>query len=263
MLNPLTKIASDGTTYSRRPEITTLLEELSAASRDAILERLQVRTRGAAAYIPSECLVYLLREARRGNNTGWFNRLFSVLDLRVRNSLRHTVREGSVSDAESVREEVRSRFNRTLALGLGPEPERLDPFESMFDGALAALRMDMYGAQRRRDNKKADLAVRAMGSDDDGDGDERELAQPEPELRFGMTETEFEPYRLKALASIDSLPDDLRLPMKLFLEGMKIESTDTGEMTIAKKCGVVEKTVRNRIARGTKLIREMLERKAS
>ncbi|KQP32828.1 hypothetical protein ASF25_17575 [Methylobacterium sp. Leaf100] len=236
---------------------------MSTASRDAILERLQVRTRGATAYVPSECLVYLLREARRGNNTAWFNRLYSVLDLRVRNSLSHTVRAGSVSDVEGVREEVRSRFNRTLALGLGPEPERLDPFESMFDGALAALRMDMYGAQRRRDNKKADLTVRAMGSDDDGDGDERELAQPEPELRFGMTETEFEPYRLKALASIDSLPDDLRLPMKFFLEGMKIESTDPGEMTIAKKCGVVEKTVRNRIARGTKLIREMLERKAS
>jgi hypothetical protein len=259
MLHPLTRMKPDGHPYVRRPVTTAILLDLVGLGRDEILVRLSVSSRAAAGYVPSECLVYLLRAARRDNSQAWFNRLFGILDCRLKHGLAHAIRQGSVSDTESVREEVRARFFEILARGLGPEPDRLDPFEVMFDGALAALRKDMYGAQRRQDSRKADLAVPGGEPDDDGPGAGTELAQPEAESPFGLNAVEFGIFRERALGSIDGLPDDQREAIALWLDDMKIDSKDPAEMTIAKRLGVTEKTVRNRIARGVEAIRAKLE----
>jgi len=256
-LRPLTKTRSTGQPYERRPETTALLHELAALDREAILERLSIGDRRKPGYIPSECLVYLLREAARDNRSEWFTKLFGILDCRLRHNLAHTIRYGAVGDAETVREEVRSRFFELLARGLRSEPERLDPFEVMFDGALAALRRDLYGAERRRDLRKAELnppddeAAPASAEDP--------FRQPEAENALGMTTAEYKIFREQALRSIDVLPHDEREPIRLLLQGHKIDAKDPDEMTIAKICDVNERTVRNRIKRGVERLRASLE----
>ena len=253
-LRPLTKRRTDGSPYVRRPETTATLIELADLSRDAIAARLAVGRRDAAGYVSNECLLHLLRAARSDNNPGWFDKLFSVLDCRVRHNLSRTVRYGTVSDPETVREDVLGKFHEVLALGLGPEPERLDPYEAMFDGALASLRKTTYSRQQRQDGRKADLP-----SASDGDAKSGELAAPEPEEIFGMTPFEFRDFRTAALAAIERLPEPLRETVRLVCRGDQAGSTDPDKMTIAKQLDVDERTVRNRMDRVVKLVRIDLE----
>lgn len=231
-----------------------MLVELADLSREEIAARLAVGKRDAAGYVSNECLLYILRAARSDNNPAWFDKLFSVLDCRVRHNLSRTVRYGALSDPETVREEVMGKFYEVLALGLGPEPERLDPYESIFDGALASLRKTMYSRQQRLDRRKAD--VPAASDDEVKSG---ELASPEPEEIFGLTPFEFQDFRTAALAAIERLPEPLRETVRLVCRGDQAGSTDPDKMTIAKQLDVDERTVRNRIDRAVKLVRTDLE----
>lgn len=259
MLRPLTKVRGDGRPYERHPATTALLQELLALDRESILRRLAITDFRDPGHVPSECLVYLMREAARDNRGEWFNRLLGILHCRLKHNLAHSIRPGAVADPETVREEVISRFFEILARGLRNEPERLDPFEVMFNGALEALRKDLYGAQRRRDRRKADL--RPDGEDSDGrpSPGEDPYRQPETENGLGMTTAEFEVFRKQALHSINLLPTEEREAITLLLQGHKIDSKDPDEMTIAKLCAVNERTVRNRIKRGVEMIRARLE----
>ncbi|GJE71723.1 RNA polymerase sigma factor [Methylorubrum podarium] len=231
-----------------------MLVELLDLSRERIMARLQVGRRDAAGYVSNECLLYLLRSARSDNNPAWFDKLFAVLDCRVRHNLSHTIRYGTVSDPETVREEVLGKFHEVLALGLGPEPERLDPYEAMFDGALASLRKTTYTRQQRADGRKVEVP-----DANDGAARSGELAAPTPEEIFGLTPFEFHDFRSAALAAIERLPEPLRETVRLVCRGDQAGSTDPDKMTIAKQLDVDERTVRNRITRAVRLVREDLE----
>lgn len=231
-----------------------MLVELLDLSREEISVRLQVGKRDALGYVKNECLVYLLRSARSDNNPAWFNKLFAVLDCRVRHNLSYTIRYGTVSDLESVREDVLGKFHEVLALGLGPEPDRLDPYETMFDGALASLRKTTYSRQQRDDGRKADLPDAS-----DGEGTSNELSARPSEEIFGLTPFEFQDFRIASLAAIERLPEPLRETVRLICRGDQAGSTDPDKMTIAKQLNVDERTIRNRIARVVRLVREDLE----
>ena len=253
-LRALTKRRTDGSLYVRRPEITATLVELADLSREEIAARLAIGKRDAGGYVSNECLLYLLRAARSDNNPAWFDKLFAVLDCRVRHNLSYTVRYGAVSDPETVREDVLGKFHEVLALGLGPEPERLDPYEAMFDGVLASLRKTMITRQRRLDGRKADVPAASDGEPRSG-----ELAAPAPEEIFGLTPFEFQNFRTAALAAIERLPETLRETVRLVCQGDQAGSTDPDKMTIAKQLDVDERTVRNRITRAVRLVRADLE----
>ena len=253
-IRSLTKRRTDGTLYVRRPETTAMLVELLNLAREEIAVRLQIGRRDALGYVTNECLVYLLRSARSDNNPVWFDKLFAVLDCRVRHNLSYTIRYGTVSDPETVREDVLGKFHEVLALGLGPEPERLDPYEAMFDGGLASLRKTAYSRQQRDDGRKADVPDAS-----DGEGRSSELSAPPSDEIFGLTPFEFQDFRTAALAAIERLPETLRETVRLVCRGDQAGSTDPDKMTIAKQLNVDERTIRNRIARVVRLVREDLE----
>ena len=253
-IRPLTKRRTDGSLYARRPETTAMLIELLGLSREEIAVRLQVGRRDASGYVTNECLLYLLRSARSDNNPAWFDKLFAVLDCRVRHNLSYTIRYGTISDPETVREDVLGKFHEVLALGLGPQPDRLDPYEVMFDGALASLRKTTYTRQQRDDGRKADVP-----DANDGEGRSNELTAPTPEEIFGLTPFEFRDFRTAALAAIERLPEPLRETVRLVCSGDQAGSTDPDKMTIAKQLNVDERTIRNRIARVVRFVREDLE----
>ncbi len=83
LIPPLRKRTKKGVLYMRSAAVETLLVEIATLSRDQLLERAEIRNRRAAGWVPSECLLHLLRASRSENSEAFFERLFSVLSARV------------------------------------------------------------------------------------------------------------------------------------------------------------------------------------
>ncbi len=259
MLRPLTKTRGNGLPYTRLARTSAALNALLILSRDQVRERLRIHDRNHADYVPSECLVYLLREAgRESNRSTWFNELFLALHARCERHLAHAIRYGALPDAQSAREEVIERFLLVLAEGLGPNPSRLDVFEVVFDKAFAALRKDVLRVCRRQQHRESDLVVT------DGEDDTVPTAgaiivpQPETENEMGLATAEFEIFRTQADGAIESLPHNERRAVTLLLRGHQIDSADPNEPTIAKLCNVSEKTIRNWLKSGAQRLQNQL-----
>lgn len=246
MLTPLTKKRGNGDLYERFPKTDAIIEQLIALPRDEVVRRLAHRSRTHTEFVPSECLIYLLREAsRQGNRSDWFNTLFLALYARCERNLAHAVSYGAVSDAETVREDILGEFQIILARGLGPEPQRRDVFEVVFDKAFVALRKNVLKKRRHIEHKeKAELR-----SVDHHDEDEtlsgHEPVQPEPDNAMGLNATELQIFRIQATERIDALPDKERRAVTLILDGHKIDASAPTKPSIAELCDVDERTVRN------------------
>lgn len=253
MLRALTKRRTDGTLYVRRPEIEALLEALVSLDRDSLTDRLSITSRVNPLYIPTECLIYFLREATSGNTFQWFDTLFGAVERRCRANLARAVAAGSVGDEEALREDILGRFAETLAKGLHDEPERLDPYEVVFDKVFAALRIDLVRRQRR----EVELAPESRN--EDGEPRLTQYRQPEAAEDFGMSDVEFEVFRKQISGTISELPDTLSEAILLRLQGLPIGSEDPNVDTIAKRSGVDERTIRNRIKRGVEKINKITQ----
>lgn len=250
MLRQLTKTRPDGTVYRRRPQTDQLLLQLLTLDRPQLRERLAVRDRGDPRYIPTECLIYLLREADQDARRGWFDALFLLIRNRCKQTLTRAIRASGRSDDETLREEALSRFELYLARGLRADPEKLDVLEVAFDLALASMRKDLFAEETRRNVRFTELRI---ATDEDADDQpQMEFVQPVSELaaELDMQESEFEVFRTESLRSINVLPDDERDAILYLLGGVQIGSKDRNVDTIAKRQNVDERTVRNRIQRG-------------
>ena len=145
VITPLRKRRPTGELYTRPPEIESMLEEFASLSRDELLERARVTRPSDPAYIPSECLVYLVRASRFDNNDDWFERLYKILNARVLHRLPRakgrvgTRRVQSHSDGE-IRDRAYGRFVELLSADRNSYQDRLDYVEVRFDGAVASLR---------------------------------------------------------------------------------------------------------------------------
>ncbi len=257
MLRKLTKLRTDGSLYQRRPQVEALLGQLVELDRYTLVERLKISNRTAPAFVPTECLIYLLREAVRGNTAQWFNVLFAELDRRCRANLARAVAAGSVADAETVREEILGRFAEILAVGLKDDPARLDPFEVVFDKCFAALRIDGHRKTRARERREEPLEVEK--ENEKGEVLSRQFRQEEAAEAFGMSNVEFSVFRKQIGNAIGCIPDKQREVILLRLQGLPIDSDDPNTDTIAKRVGVDERTVRNRIKRGIEEIRALTQ----
>jgi hypothetical protein len=71
---PLQKRKRDGTLYARRAAIEQACDFAAQQSLATVLSRAAIADRDAADYLPTECLLYLAREARRSKDDTSFNR---------------------------------------------------------------------------------------------------------------------------------------------------------------------------------------------
>ena len=67
MITPLRKRTLDGALYTRSAGVETLLKELDQLPRDKLVARCQIAGRNEPGYVPSECLMYLVRSTRQDN----------------------------------------------------------------------------------------------------------------------------------------------------------------------------------------------------
>jgi hypothetical protein len=257
-VSPLRKRRITGELYTRDPKIETLLRELGALSRDELLERAQISDRKDPKYVPSECLVYIIRASRLDNRETWFNRLYTVLSRRVLRAFpKAESKDGKTESLPlgKIREKAFGRFTDLLATDRAGYSEKLDYFEVKFDGALANLRKDAQAQVWRDENRKTALEM------------DEETGEPSPEVEkaaaggdpFRPPEIDNEDYRLRLDAAIEALPPEQSRIVTMLRQEFQIDSKDPKVLTISKALGRSEKTVRSQRDKAFATLRTMLK----
>ena len=252
---PLRKRRKNGELYARRAETERQLTELLGISDGELAARAALLSRNASGYVPSECLLHLLRVTDHDQRPWLFQRLYEALIARVLRSVRTpSESRGHVADfVERVRNELRDNFNELLIEDYNAYNEKLDIYECAFDGTMKKRRLDAekkFRAKARRheplvyeDNEVATHVEEAAGSFD-----------PIEEERLGDPA-----YRSAFRAAIDSLPEQERKIVVLIKGEVPIELKDSEKPSIVKIIGCPEKTVRNRRDRAYAKIRAHLD----
>ncbi|MBN9475118.1 MAG: sigma-70 family RNA polymerase sigma factor [Burkholderiales bacterium] len=242
VVNALRKRRLSGELYERDPKVEALIVELAVLPRDELIARAGIMKRSDPAYVPSECLVYLIRASRRDNNEAWFERLYRILIERVLRSLPRA--ESSDGKTESltravVRDKVFSRFVELLSADRGTYIDKLDYFEVRFDGAVASLRRDAQEQAWRDENRS-----QALEYDDSGELSPEVEAAAGAHDPFSASDFDDADYRLRLDAAIEALPTEQSRIIHMMRQGFPIDSKEPDVVTISKVLGRSEKTVR-------------------
>ena len=241
---PLKKKKSNGELYTRLPEIEAKLVALCALTRDEIAARCAVQDRESENYLPSECLVHLVREHR----TRPFDTCSEVLFRTLLERVLHGLPKPESWDGESerltdgnVQDEGKYRFLEMLGRDRIQEyVEALDFFEIRFASALKKLRVDAQRKVYRREDpienieidyetgEVAEKVERAAGSFDPFESDKI--------CNFD--------YLLHLDEAIDALPDLQKAIVEMIRKGIPIESNEPSIVNISNILGKTPKTIR-------------------
>ncbi len=220
-----------------------MLIELYALPRASLVERAQVSRASDPIYIPSECIVHLIRASRDEEGEVWFGLLFKILSKRILNALpRATTRDGKDTSLtkESIRDEVFGRFVEILSSDRQAYDERLDYFEIKFNGALEKLRLT---AQKRA--WLAEKRYAPLESDEESADLSSEVEQAAGAFDpFDVSDLQSHSYRLRLDAAISQLSSLQRRIIHMLRQGFQIDSNDADTMTIVRAVKRSEKTVR-------------------
>lgn len=240
---PLKKKTLAGDLYTRDAGIESMLIELYALPRTSLVERAQISRASDPLYVPSECIVHLIRTGRDELDEVWFGLLFKVLSKRILNALpRATMRDGKDTSLtkESIRDEAFGRFVEILSSDRQGYDERLDFFEIKFNGAVEKLRLT---AQKRAWLSEKRYAP--LESDEDGADLSPEVEQAAGAFDpFDVSNLQSHSYRLCLDAAINQLSPLQRRIIHMLRQGFQIDSNDADTMTIVKAVNRSEKTVR-------------------
>jgi hypothetical protein len=243
LITPLRKRARDGTLYVRDPGIEAKLTELVDLTRDEVFGRCAIRRRDDPSYVPSECLMHLVRACRLDNSDRYFERLYKILIERVMRRLPAGLSPDGKAESltkSKIRDAVTGRMVELLAADRTAYSEKLDYFEVRFDGALASLRRDAQEKAWREENRTVGLELDEETAELSAEV-ERAAGSFDP---FNSIESQEEDYRSRLEAAIDTLPvEQIRIIQMLRL-GVPIDSKEEGTVTIAKTLGKSERTIR-------------------
>jgi hypothetical protein len=247
MTQPLTKKDKDGNPYSRPAAIERAIE--GAITQDiAVLQRRAQVNRESPEHLPTECLVHLIRHAKRTGEEEKMNALLPLLLARCEAILYKRIPDNSRPSAAEVREEILGEFSMLFAEdSLGKNPDELDFYECRFNLAFRAFRTDFLRSEAIRTGPLVPLPVEepiGLASEDE------QRVQPLPEaLRHGPTPLDSTCHS-ELLNAVNALPPDERKVVILCcVLGLKEESDDPSERTAANLCRVTGRTIRNRLSR--------------
>ena len=235
---PLRKKDAHGKLYTRLPDIEAKLVEISSLTRDKISARCAIQDPESADYLPSECLLYLVREHRSRPFDECSETLFKALLERVLHGLPQVEGwDGSerLTDC-NVRDEGRYRFLAMLQKDRQEYVERLDFYEVRFAKALSVLRVDAQRKVYRIDNPLESIEI---------DHETGEIAQ-----KVERAAGSFDPFDSAAIGdfdlyeAIDALPDLEKAIVEMIGKGIPIESKEPEIVNIANTLGKTAKTIR-------------------
>lgn len=262
----LRKTDADGTPYRRRVDIEIALDRLVALPRSKLARHCSVHDSADPTYLPSECLLHLVRSSRTDNSRTHFDVLYRSLRQRVLARLpgpevgRGPAGEVLFSQAKTrTAEGVMDRFQELLMLDRRSYDERLDYFEVNFDDAIAALRLTARKKAWKEENRSVPMTYDDETSELNAEIEEAAASQNP----LSVSKLDDPAYRLRLDAAIDALPEHQRRVVELLRQGFPIDSKEAGVRTIVGTLGCAEKTVRNRRNKAYEAIRKALEEEES
>lgn len=258
-IEPLRKRKTSGELYTRRSPTIQYIENSLQWSFDDLLNRASIRDRRHSDYVPSEVLVYYLRQAKLDNSDGRFIRLYDILRDRVEaacpRASRH-VGEKIHEDARisEIRDATVDHVTELMFTDRRDYDEQLDIYEVVFDKAVRAAHITKLRKVNRRESANEDV-------EDNVTGEVRADVEAALERykKAGLTAEEDLDYRIHLRGAINTLPTDEREVIDLMLADIPIETSKDGEPSMTELLGCVEKTARNRRDRAFVKIRQALE----
>jgi hypothetical protein len=258
-IEPLRKRKIGGDLYTRRSPIIGLIATSLTWSFDYLLGRAAIRDRRNDEYVPSEILVYHLRQTKSDNTDGRFVALYNILRDRVEAACprpnRH-VGDQVHEDARiaEIRDATIDHVTELMFKDRQDYDEQLDIYEVVFDKAVRMACITKLRKVNRKENANEEVQDYITG--------EVRTAVEEALERYkkaGLAADEYLDYRIHLRRAIDALPAAEREVIDLMLVDIPIEATKDGEPSMTDILGCVEKTVRNRRDRAYAKIRQALE----
>ena len=249
MARPLNKRMDDGGFYTRRPEIEACIDEALTQSPERILQRAGIRNVRDTDYMPMECLLHLMREARLNKDKSAESKLYVHFMSRCEARLKRAIPDGSRTDAGSLRDEVMFKFNLLFArVGSNEDSTALDYYEVNFNQAFQFL----WWKQVRNDNARKKIFV-DIGQEKDEEGrpldQENMLAKLSEAARSPARQDDYV-YLMQVGKFLTTLSPEERETVRLVLiEGYTIESDDPDEVTAARILGVGRRAINKRLAK--------------
>ncbi len=258
MIRPLTKKDQHGKLYTRPMEIQKAINAAMQQDMATLRQHAVVSKRDSPEFIPLECLVHIIREARRRHDEHSMSVLLPSLLGRCEAMLIKKIPDSSRPNAIAIREEILSEFSLLFAEdGSGQNPEELDFFECRFNLAFRAFWIDFM----RRETARAKQLVELPSEYETPDSlaDEEHLSRISDAFQQPATQLP-DIYLEELLNAISSLQTDERKAIVLccVLE-YKEESDNPSETTAATLCGVSGRTIRNRLSRAAKKLSKFNE----
>jgi DNA-directed RNA polymerase specialized sigma24 family protein len=254
MPRALNKMTKGGVGYKRPPEIEASIDVTLGQKPEEQLRRANIRDPADSAYMSSECLVHLVREARLSGDKRAVDRLLIPLLSRCERRLKRTIPD-SRPDAQGLRDEVLQTFCELLArVGTNQDATALDLFECKFNKGLATLRY----RRMRKENNRGKL-FRDIGREVDEDG---QPVDPNDTLgrlsRAAQTPAGQEDFvhLAEMLEAIKELPPAQRKAVELCcLQGYAPGSEDPNEITAATMCGVSGTAIRKNLRKAAEKLK--------
>jgi hypothetical protein len=259
MVRPLIKKKQNGEQYTRPPGIEAKIDKALGQDVRTLATWAHITDNRSSEYLPSECLVHLIRDAIRGGDDRVATALMRPLLIRCEANLRTKVSDGQIRNAVALREEVLSSFGLMFAEdGTEGHKDELDYYECKFGSALRTLRIDHVRSEFSRRRELTDLPEshdREGGASFDSDALARlsEMARTKPAQEDRV-------YLHQVLKAVSELPPDERRAVVLRrVLGYDEESADPSKRTVATICEVEGRTIRNRLSRADKRLKSFKE----
>ncbi len=259
MADPLTKKTQNGCLYTRPAHIEAVIDEASVLELDDLADRAQITNRQSPRFLPLECLVYLVRKARLMENEKAMNALMPRLLKRCSSILRAKIPTDYLPNAEDVREEILGEFAVLFAEdGCQGSTNELDFFECRFNSAFLTFRTPFIDRERAR----TEPLVAIPGPDERGGSTDDEFLS-EVLGAFQQPAGQFDhALRQSLLKAIETLPpDQCKAVMLHYFFGYALESEDPSVETVASRCGVTPRTIRNRLSLAVATLTKLFKQK--
>ncbi|MFZ7093635.1 RNA polymerase sigma factor [Primorskyibacter sp. 2E233] len=257
-IEPLRKRKISGEFYTRRPLIIEYIEMSLTWSFEELMDSAAIRDRRHSQYVPSEVLMFYLRQTKSDNADGRFIRLYDILRDRVEAACPRASRQVGDKIHEDARlAEIRDatvdHVTEMMFTDRQNYDEQLDIYEVVFDKAVRSAHITKLRKVNRRENASEDV-------EDAVTGEVRAVVEAALERykKGDLTAEDDLDYRIHVRRAINALPTDEREVIDLMLADIPIETNKDRERSMTELLGCVEKTVRNRRDRAFAKIRQAL-----
>ena len=237
---------------ARPPGIERKIDIALSQDRATLSRRARETNPQSADFLPSECLIHLIRDALRRGEDPVARVLMQQLLKRAEANLERTVPDSRMRDAESVRQNVLSGL-MTMFMEDGTEghENELDFYECKFLRALRLLRIDHVRKALSARKELTDLP-QSDGGEGEAASDDEMLARLSRMASVGPSQ-EDRLYLAEVIKTLDTLPpDQKRVVVLRRIIGHTEEQT-------AKICKVDKRTIRYRLAAADKKLKRLKE----